>query len=138
MPPHIVLPDGRWRFVKRGHRDHRQTNTTLRGGNMARRGRRYYAARRYAHKARSWSGGRKLGSPNMKNVIDGAIVGIANSALPQVLPAQDGLVTLGVGWFRRNPTLTTLGGIQVGAALGSMMAGGLGGIFKSGGGGSQV
>lgn len=101
-----------------------------------RRGRKYYKARRIYHRARSF-GGRGGSNGVMKNAIDGAIVGVANAALPKVIPAQDGLVTLGVGWFRRNPTLTTLGGIQVGAALGAMMAGGLGGL-TSGGGNSQV
>lgn len=100
-----------------------------------RRGRRYYKARRAYHRARSFGGGGKYGGIT-KNVIDGVIVGVANTALPKMLPAQDGLVTLGVGWFRRNPTLTTLGGIQVGAALGSMLGGSLGGL--TGGGGSQV
>jgi len=72
----------------------------------------------------------------MKNAIDGIIVGVAQSAIPDVIPMQKPLIALGVGWFRKNPTLTTLGGIQVGAALGSMMSGTLGGL--TGGGVSQV
>jgi len=50
---------------------------------------------------------------------------------------QEPLVTLGVGWFRKNPTLATLGGVQLGAALGSMVGGGLGQL-TGGGGASQV
>lgn len=137
MPPHIVLPNGMWRFVKRGGK------TTLKGKNkiyrrksinMARRGRRYSRARRYYTRAR---GGRRGGKGNgvMKNVIDGLIVGVAQTALPDVIPMQDALICTGVGWFRRNPTLTTLGGVQLGAQLGAMVGGGL----KLGGGGvSQV
>jgi hypothetical protein len=50
---------------------------------------------------------------------------------------QDPLIALVVGWFRHNPTLMTLGGIQLGASLGQMVGGGLGGI-KIGGNVSQV
>ena len=123
LPPHIVLPDGRWRFVKK--------NKIRREKPMA-RGRRYYRAKRVIHRARSFGGGGKYGNIT-KNVIDGVIVGVANAALPEVIPMQDGLVTLGVGWFRRNPTLTTLGGIQVGAQLGAMIGGTIGGGLKTGG-----
>jgi hypothetical protein len=91
--------------------------------------RRYYPRfKKYARRAR----GRSKGS-NTKNIIDGVIVGVAQTALPTVIPMQDPLIALGVGWFRRNPTLTTLGGIQLGAQLGAMVGGG-----KIGGGISQV
>lgn len=91
-------------------------------------------ARRIYNRARS--GGKSF---QMKNAIDGAIVGVAQAALPDVIPYQDPLICLGVGWFRKNPTLVTLGGIQLGAALGSGLAGGLGGILGGGkNGGSQV
>lgn len=100
------------------------------------RGRKYYRAKRIVHRARSFGGGGKYGGIT-KNVLDGVIVGVANTALPKVIPMQEGLVTLGVGWFRRNPTLTTLGGIQVGAQLGQMIGGSIGGL-NVGGGQSQV
>lgn len=130
MPPHIVLPNGQWRFVKRGGR----SNIKRRNVVMARRRNRggyRRSARRYYSRAR---GGRKGGGSVTKNAIDGLIVGVAQTALPNVIPMQDPLIALGVGWFRHNPTLMTLGGIQLGAALGGMVGGGL----NLGGGVSQV
>jgi hypothetical protein len=100
---------------------------------MARRRRSYGRRfRRYYTRAR----GRKTGGGSVtKNAIDGAIVGIAQTALPDVIPMQDPLIALGVGWFRRNPTLMTLGGVQLGAQLGGMIGGITGGKV---GGVSQV
>jgi len=62
-----------------------------------------------------------------KNAIDGLIVGALQTAIPDVIPIQDPLIALGVGWFRRNPTLVTIGGIGAGQYLGSMVGGMLGG-----------
>lgn len=90
--------------------------------NVARRRRYYTRGRRYVRRARSWGGGK----PSMKNAIDGIIVGVAQTAIPDMVPMQDPLIALGVGWFRKNPTLTTLGGIQLGAQLGAMVGGGTG------------
>ena len=90
-------------------------------------------SRRYFSRARSFGGG--SGSVT-KNAIDGLAVGVLQTALPDVIPMQDSLIALGVGWFRKNPTLVTLGGIQAGAQLGAM----LGGVIGGGkiGGSSQV
>ena len=90
---------------------------------MAKRRGGYRRARSVIHRAR---GGKGNGSV-MKNAIDGVIVGVAQTALPNVIPMQDPLICLGVGWFRHNPTLVTLGGVQLGAALGGMVGGVLGG-----------
>lgn len=99
---------------------------------MARRNRRRYGrARRYFSRGRSFGGGK--GSIT-KNAIDGIIVGIAQAAIPDMIPMQDPLIAVGVGWYRKNPTLVTWGGIQLGAYLGGMIGGGL----KLGGGTSQV
>ena len=97
---------------------------------MAKRRGGYRRARSVIHRAR---GGKGNGSV-MKNAIDGVIVGVAQTALPNVIPMQDPLICLGVGWFRHNPTLVTLGGVQLGAALGGMVGGVLGGssgVIKS-------
>jgi len=88
---------------------------------MAKRRRGGY--RRTFSRARGRKGG---GGSVTKNAIDGIIVGIAQTALPDVIPMQDPLIALGVGWFRRNPALMTWGGIQLGAQLGSMLGGALG------------
>ena len=129
MPPHIVLPNGQWRFIKRGSRS---VIKKRRNGSMAR----YRGRRRSYRRAFTRARGRKGrgGGSVTKNAIDGLIVGVAQTALPDVIPMQDPLIALGVGWFRKNPTLMTLGGIQLGAALGGMVGGGL----KIGGGVSQV
>jgi len=92
---------------------------------MARR-RSFRRARRYYSRARGGRRGRGGGSVT-KNAIDGIIVGIAQTALPDVIPMQDPIIALGVGWFRKNPTLMTLGGIQLGAQLGGMVGGAIGG-----------
>jgi hypothetical protein len=128
LPPHIVLPNGQWRFVKRGSRVSKPRSAVRRNVVMARRRRSYPRARRYISRAR---GGGK--NANMKNAIDGIIVGVAQTALPDVIPMQDPLIALGVGWFRRNPTLMTLGGVQLGAQLGGMIGGAIGTNGKVGG-----
>jgi uncharacterized protein (DUF2062 family) len=119
LPPHIVLPNGQWRFVKRGSRAPTKRKRVV----MARR-RSFRRGRRYFSRARGRSKGG--GGSVTKNAIDGIIVGIAQTALPDVMPMQDPLIALGVGWFRRNPTLMTLGGVQLGAQLGSMVGGAIG------------
>ena len=128
LPPHIVLPSGQWRFIKKGSRRKIKRKVV----SMARR-RRFRRYSRYVKRAR----GRKGGSGSVtKNAIDGVLVGIAQTALPDVIPMQDPLIALGVGWFRRNPTLMTLGGVQLGAQLGGMIGGITGGSKV--GGASQV
>ena len=99
---------------------------------MARR-RSFRRFRSYARRARGRRGG---GGSVTKNAIDGVLVGIAQTAIPDVIPMQDPLIALGVGWFRRNPTLMTLGGVQLGAQLGGMIGGITGGSKV--GGASQV
>ncbi|MBE3113073.1 MAG: hypothetical protein IMZ49_00440 [Actinobacteria bacterium] len=102
---------------------------------MARRRRRSYGrSRSFVRRAR----GGKSGGSVMKNAIDGIIVGVAQTALPDVIPMQDPLIALGVGWFRHNPTLMTLGGVQLGAQLGAMVGGAIGGGNGKIGGVSQV
>jgi hypothetical protein len=93
-----------------------------------RRTRRYASrARSFGRRSRSFGGG---GGSMTKNVLDGAIVGIAQSAIPDMFPMQDPIIALGVGWWRKNPTLTTLGGLQLGASIGGMFGGstGTGGV----------
>lgn len=119
MPPHIVLPNGQWRFVKRGNKK----RSIRREVKMARR----RSFRRYGRYVKRARGGKGSGGSVTKNMIDGAIVGIAQTALPDVIPMQDAIVALGVGWFRRNPTLMTLGGVQLGAQIGGMIGGITGG-----------
>jgi len=133
MPPHIVLPNGQWRFVKRGTKS-RGVRRKTRVVSVARRRRSY---RRYAGRARRFGGKFRGGGGNFKDILDGAIVGVAQTAIPDMIPMQDPLIAIGVGWFRRNPTLKVIGGMQLGAALGGMIGGGTGAL-KIGGVQSQV
>ena len=80
--------------------------------------------RRYVRKARSFGGGHK-------QVIDGVLAGAAGSFLNGKIPYASPLANIGIGYFRNNSTLKTLGAMQLGAAL----IGGFGfGSGKAGGG----
>jgi len=127
LPPHIVLRNGQWRFVKRSRTGVKLYARKKRRKVIMARRRRSFGRR--VSRARSWGGGKNSVT---KNAIDGVIVGVAQTALPDVIPMQDSLIALGVGWFRKNPTLVTIGGIQLGAQLGGMVGGALGSSKVSG------
>lgn len=94
-------------------------------GMARRRARRYYPrAKKVYRRAR---GGGKGGI--IKNVLDGAIVGVAQGYIPPtaLFGFGDVLVPLGVGWFRKNPTLQVIGGYQLGIKLAAGIGGGGGG-----------
>lgn len=63
------------------------------------------------------------------NVIDGVIVGAVQNIIPNNALGgfADSLVPLGVGWFRKNQTLQTIGGYQLGLKLAGVMTGVQGG-----------
>lgn len=65
----------------------------------------------------------------MGNIIDGAMTGAIQGIIPDnaLWGFGDSLAVLGVGWFRKNATLQTIGGYQLGLKLASQMAGGKGG-----------
>jgi len=67
----------------------------------------------------------------MKPIIDGLIVGVGSSFLRGKIPYADPIVTLGVGYFRNNATLKTLGAVELGQAL---LGGALGGATEGSGG----
>lgn len=87
---------------------------------MARRRRSYSRARSYARRARG--GG---GNGNMKGVIDGVLAGAVGGLATKFIGGYgQPVATLGIGWFRHNPTLMTLGGMQIGNMLTGMFGGG--------------
>lgn len=95
---------------------------------MARRRRSYGRARSYVRRARG--GG---GNGNMKGVIDGVMAGVVGGLAGKYLGSYGQPIgTLGVGWFRHNSTLMTMGGIQLGSMLTGMI--GLGGNGNGNGG----
>lgn len=74
----------------------------------------------------------------MKPIIDGLIAGAGSQIAGKYLGAWGRPVAvLGVGYYMKNSTLKTIGGMEIGAMLGSMFTGG-NGIGGIGGGGSQV
>jgi len=65
------------------------------------------------------------------NMIDGVLVGVVNGFMPEgILRTASPLL---VGYFRNNPTLQTLGAIQLGQSFSGIVTGALGGLFGSNG-----
>lgn len=88
-------------------------------------------------KGKRFGRARTFGKGNvMGNALDGVIVGVAQAFIPDdaLFGMADPLVAIGVGWFRGNPTLVTLGGIQAGAKIPNLLSGGLLGTRTTGGG----
>lgn len=94
--------------------------------------RRASAARSYAGRGRSFGKG---GSGLMGNVIDGAMVGVIQGIVPDDMffGMVDPLAMIGVGWFRKNQTLQTLGGYQLGLKATQFFGGGRTATGGSGG-----
>jgi len=76
------------------------------------------------------------GGGKMQPIIDGALAGAVAPIVGNYVGSLGSPLTyMGIGWFRKNNTLTTLGAIQLGNQLGSMFTGGSGtgngGFFQS-------
>lgn len=115
-----------WAAYKRSKRTRsptrrRSVKRVTRAGPMARRRRSY---KRVYRRARSGGGA-------IKPIIDGILVGAAGGFLRGKIPYSDALVALGVGYFRNNTTLKTIGAMELGQALTSGM--GFGGNGNGGG-----
>lgn len=111
-----------WAAYKRTKRPARaapaRRKTYRRKPTMARR--RSY--RKVYRKARSGGG-------SYKPIIDGVLAGAAGGFASNYLGGYgQPIATLGIGYFRNNTTLKTLGAMQVGALLASNFGGGGGGI----------
>ena len=81
--------------------------------------------------SRSRGGGGKA-----KQIIDGVLAGAVGSYAGNFLGGfGQPAAYIGIGWFRKNSTLSTLGGVQLGQMLGGMLGGGggsgNGGFFQS-------
>ena len=64
----------------------------------------------------------------MGGLMPGLIAGVAGSFANRYLGSYgQPVATLGIGWFMKNNTLTTLGGLQLGQMLGGMIGGSNGG-----------
>ena len=89
---------------------------------------RYAKARRTYRKARGFGKGGVIG-----NIVDGVLVGAVQGVIPNdfLMGYGDALVPIGVGWFRKNSTLQTIGGYQLGLKIAqSMQQGGASPGFK--------
>ncbi len=75
---------------------------------------RYKKAKRSVSRARGFGGGGVMG-----NVLDGMLTGAAQGMIPDnaLWGYGDALVPIGVGWFRKNKTLQTIGGYQLGLKI---------------------
>jgi hypothetical protein len=81
--------------------------------------RRYYPrARRTVSRARGWGKGGVLG-----NIIDGVLTGAVQGMIPNnaLWGYGDSLAPIAIGWFRKNSTLQTIGGYQLGMKIASSM-----------------
>lgn len=76
--------------------------------------------RKKVSRARGFGGGGVVG-----NVLDGVIVGAVQGMVPNnaLWGYGDALVPIGVGWFRKNKVLQTIGGYQLGLKIASGFAG---------------
>jgi hypothetical protein len=121
MPPHIVLPDGRWHFVKRGKTSRKVIKTA-----------KYRRARRAYGRARSFrrSGG-KLGG--MKSILAPLLGGAGDAFLAGKFPVN-GVVSTVSGFALGDHTTRQIGLYQIGFSGAQMfLSGGVGG-----GGGSDL
>jgi hypothetical protein len=123
LPPHIVLPDGRWRFVKRG-------GTKAKPRKVVKVAR-YRRVRRAARAV--YSRGRK--GIGLGGGWKGMIAPVAGGALDII--AQKYIPVFGVGstvsgMFLKDPVTMKIGLNKVGESLGGMFVGGVSG--GSGGG----
>lgn len=70
-----------------------------------------------------------IGGGLVGNVLAGIVAGAAGRFTAGIHPLAPAATTAGVGWFMKNPTLQTIGGMQLGNALlsGGVTAGSNGG-----------
>lgn len=107
-----------WKAYKSSKR--RTVAPVRRRSKVARRRKSYPRARRATSRARAFGGGGVVG-----NVLDGVIVGAVQGMVPDnaLWGYGDSLVPIGVGWFRKNKTLQTIGGYQLGLKIAGSFAG---------------
>ena len=122
MPPHVVLPNGMWRFVKRGTKTH-----SKRKPKVIHTARRHYARRAY-HRSRGIAG--RLGGGKMGMIIP-VVGGAADKYLANTnilgVKLPFGVGSAAIGWFAKRPMTMEIGLYNIGSALPGYLAGGLGG-----------
>jgi len=80
----------------------------------------YRKAKAKARRARGFGGGGVVG-----NVIDGVMTGAVQGLIPAgaLWGYGDSLAPIAIGWFRKNKTLQTIGGYQLGLKIAQGFAG---------------
>ena len=131
MPAHIVLPNGMWRFVKRGSKA-RSSARRIKTRAITKRPKRsgFVMARRRRRVSRRRSGP-KIGGFNLmrgiipvRGIVASAIIGVGASMLaqrfaPQVLPQQNLIIAGAVGGLPGAAAAYFLGGAGAVGGLGS-------------------
>jgi hypothetical protein len=130
LPPHIVLPDGRWRFVKKGYSSHRQTNPSLRKSKVVKVAR--FRRTRRAARAVYSRGRRGVGLGGGWKGMIAPLAGGAGDVIAQKYIPINGVASTIAGMFLHDPVTMKIGLNKAGESLGMMFAGGGGG---NGGGG---
>jgi len=105
LPPHIVLPDGRWRFIKQGSKKRTVVKSTAKHKTFSKAG-----AKAFYNKGQT------------KYIIEGALAG----ALGQIASKYLGTyghpaATIATGFLMKNNILITEGSREGGAILASMV-----------------
>jgi lysine/ornithine N-monooxygenase len=103
VPPHIVLPDGRWRFIKKSQRMRRPKK--VKGVKMAR----YRRTRRaYAYAKKGYRSRKGLLSGSAGNIIIGAGAGFLSPMIPEFLGGWTKPLIFGAGgYLLKKPALLT-------------------------------
>jgi len=118
LPPHIVLPDGRWRFVKKSKKGRVKTS-------MARRRKTGYRTRYIRAARRGYSRRKGLLGGNTGNILIGAVAGAASNMIPDIIgPWTKPLVFGAGGYILKKPALLTIAGYEAGKQLSANLFGG--------------
>jgi len=107
LPPHIVLPNGQWRFVKRGHKGHKHYSALVKHHKKVIHTAKRHSYRRYGRKA--------IGG--LKGFIWPVAAGLADSYLDPMIPGLDGLGATAIGFISHDSALKTIGLYKIGHSI---------------------
>lgn len=107
LPPHIVLPDGRWRFIKKS----RVGKLKKKGGKKIMARRRSY--RRYSRRAVA----------GFKGILPAAVGGAGDVVARKFIPIN-GVGSIVAGMFLKDSVTMKIGANKAGESVGAMFLGG--------------
>lgn len=79
---------------------------------------------RYVTRARRAVSRRSGSAGIVNNLLAGAVAGVAAPFVRNIHPLAPGAAYAGIGWFMKNPTLQTLGGLSLAQGLVGTVSGG--------------